>query len=197
MDLEINASVSINHNSSYISSIVNIICCSFHSDQELKVFWDICEMFCKDPSHMSNQYLIDTFITLKTFFSSKKELSFSELEGLYAELFTIWSFKDVIRLSDFWQSTDKMKFDFSFNSKDKLEIKSTLSPVRKHHFRHDQLQSDIFEIYILSYLMREDDQGLCAFDLIENVIQLLEKNEKQKLRLLKILNDNSMETLKP
>lgn len=40
----------------------------------------------------------------------------------------------------YWQSQDKMKFDFSINETKKIEVKTTTSETRKHKFKHEQLK---------------------------------------------------------
>jgi hypothetical protein len=89
-----------------------------------------------------------------------------------------------------------MKFDFSITSKMKLEVKSTFSNERRHHFKHDQLVEGGFDIYVLSYLLREDDQGLSLFELIQYTIPFLANNKNQLLRIYSILKDINESTLK-
>ena len=60
-----------------------------------------------------------------------------------------------------------MKFDFTISEKKRLEIKSTLKSNRTHHFKHDQLLNELYDIRIVSYLMRRSDYGISLKDLIE------------------------------
>ena len=59
-----------------------------------------------------------------------------------------------------------MKFDFSISEKVKLEVKATVKNIRTHHFRHEQLMTEVYDIFVLSYLLRYDDEGLSLFELL-------------------------------
>lgn len=72
-------------------------------------------------------------------------------------------------LSRFWQSRNMMKFDFSISEKKRLEIKSTLKPSRTHHFKHDQLLSELYDIRIISFMLRKSDFGITLEDIIDTI----------------------------
>lgn len=41
-----------------------------------------------------------------------------------------------------------MKFDFSISEKVKLEVKATVKNIRTHHFRHEQLMTEVYDIFV-------------------------------------------------
>lgn len=129
------------------------------------------------------------------FFSEKKEPTDEELRGMYTELYTIWSYRNLINLSKYWQSQDRMKFDFSISENFKLEIKSTIKDERRHHFKHEQLINRFCTIYIISYILRTDDEGLSMYDLLLKCKQLFLNEPKKLIRIDYILNNTSRDRL--
>jgi hypothetical protein len=189
LTLEINQSVEITENDQVRRAVVNLISCRFHNRKELKVFWDLCEIFINDVNFQTVSWTITIFQTLQELFSSRDMHTEMELQGLYAELFTILKYKDYINLGDYWHTEDKMKYDFSLSETKKIEVKSAIGEIRKHHFKHNQLFNDQQEIFVLSYLLRKDDQGLSLISLIEESYRFLLNNSKQLTRLQKIIFD--------
>lgn len=174
--------------------LVHIFRCFSTVETEKEIF---LELICATmPEPASEEEVMEVFHTLSRFFSSKEEPSENELIGLYAELEVIWSFSPVFNLSDYWQSKDRMKFDFSFSDSLKLEVKATRKDFRTHHFRHEQLISDMYRIIVLSYMLRDDDAGVSLYDLIINVKPLFVNSPKKLLRIDSVLKNVSKDKLK-
>ena len=77
-------------------------------------------------------------------------------------MFCIFIVANFIWLVQIWKTTKT----FSISEKLKLEIKSTTKNSRTHHFRHEQLMTELYNIYVLSYMFRYDDEGLSLWELI-------------------------------
>lgn len=184
LSVECNVSVIYNIESVFCKNVVHIIRCLADSKKEEELFIELAPLFV-DASIDENQEdaILETVSILSSFFTDKKEPSYTELQGLFAELYTIRSYMEKINLSKYWQSKDRMKFDFSLTATDKIEVKSTLKNERRHHFRHEQLLSNTFNIYVISYMLREDDEGLSLYELI-NTIKPLLQSEPQKLLII-------------
>lgn len=195
LSLEINQKVELTENDQSRETIVNLISCKFNNPKELRVFWDVCEIFANDENFRTVTWIISIFQTLQDFFSTREVPKDIELQGIYTELYTILKFKEYINLGNNWHTDEKMKFDFSLSDLFKLEVKSTIGEVRKHHFKHNQLYANQLEILVLSYLLRRDDQGLSLFSLIEDSYSCLSNNQKQLTRLQKIMFDVDREIL--
>ena len=191
LTLECNVKVSF---SSAKEETVHILKCLLNTTKEKQIFLEISKLFINDE--YSDKYVIETFNTLQNFFSNRKELSDNELTGFYAELYTIYKFHELLKIEQYWQSKDRLKFDFSFTEKTKLEIKATTKDIRQHHFLHEQLNSKYFEIFILSYKFRYDDTGLSLFDLINLVKPILSNNKELYMRLTYLEKNASIERLK-
>lgn len=174
------------------SGKVHIIRCFTTSEKEQEIFVELAPLF--DEASMQEdqeESLLDTVSILASFFANMVEPSDAELQGLFAELYTIRTYEGTLRLSQYWQSKDRMKFDFSLADKLKIEVKSTLRNERKHHFRHDQLAHEMFEIYVVSYMLRHDDAGLSLLDLIEEVKPLIQEDPRRLLILDRYLKNTS------
>lgn len=191
LSLECNAKVSFSNS---CSQNVHILKCMLRSKKEKEIFLEVAKLFINDD--YSDKYIIDTFNTLQTFFANKSELSDNELTGFYAELYTIYKFHNSLQIERFWQTKDRLKFDFSFSETLKLEIKATTKETRVHHFKHEQLNSNYFDIYVLSYMFRYDDEGFSLYDLMEYVKPILAGYKDLSLRLNYIQKNTSIEQLK-
>lgn len=82
-----------------------------------------------------------------------------------------------------------MKFDFSISEKVKLEVKATVKNTRTHHFRHEQLMTEVYDIFVLSYLLRYDDEGLSLFELLMSCKKIMANDSKRLLRINYVLKN--------
>jgi hypothetical protein len=196
MRIECNVKMQVMSNGESKNATVHIFKFLSDNPKEHLVFLELCAAFFNESQDSFDEnYVLDIFQTVATFFSKKQEYTMAILQGVFAELYTIHSLKKEFNLSPFWQSQDRMKFDFSLSEVDRLEIKSTIKEERRHHFLHEQLQSSSLNITIVSYLLRADDNGLSLFDLIFYCKPLMALYPKQYLRLEKILYDVEETTL--
>lgn len=195
MSIECNVQVSYILNGNVEHGVVHIIRCISDSWHEKELFLELATVLIGD-SDGTEEAIMDTFNTLRTFFSTKLEISDNELVGLYAELYTICKYHQDIHIEKFWQSRDRMKFDFSISEKLKLEIKSTTKNSRVHHFRHEQLMTELYNIYVLSYMFRYDDEGLSLWEILLESKNYLKNDPIRLLKINKILKNVSEERLK-
>lgn len=195
MSIECNVKVRYSLNGDTVDDVVHIIRCLSEKHREKELFLELAAVLIQE-SDGSEEAIMDTFNTLRTFFNDKKEVSDNELIGLYAELYTICRYEDSIRLGQYWQSRDRMKFDFSISDKIKLEVKATTKNSRTHHFRHEQLMTEIYEIYVLSYMFRYDDEGLSLYDVLLESKRILELDSRKLLRINHYLKNVSEDRLK-
>lgn len=195
MSIECNMRVRYGLNGELHDDSVHIIRCLSEIQREKYLFLELATVLIEE-SDGSEEAIMETFNTLRTFFNDKKELSDNELIGLYAELYTIYRFHELLGIEKYWQSRDRMKFDFSISEKMKLEIKATVKNTRTHHFRHEQLMTEVYDIYVLSYLLRYDDEGLSLFDLLVICKEFLSVDSRKLLRINYVLKNAGEERLK-
>ena len=195
MSIECNMKVCYELNGKMHDDIVHIIRCLSELPREKYLFLELATVLIHESGE-SEEAIIETFNTLRTFFNDKKELSDNELIGLYAELYTIYSFHESLEIEKYWQSRDRMKFDFSISEKVKLEVKATVKNTRTHHFRHEQLMTEVYNIFVLSYLLRYDDEGLSLYDLLLICKEFMSKDARKLMRLNYVLKNVGEDRLK-
>lgn len=190
VSVECNAHIKIEVAGEEQNIIVHVIRCHATTDVEKNIFLELCDTyFCRKDTKCTLDYVLEVFQTLASFFSTKQEITDIELQGLYAELYTIKHLTPRVSLCKYWQSKDKLTFDFSLTSKFKLEVKSTLRDERKHHFKHEQLITEVYDILILSYKLRFDDEGLSLLELISECKLIMAYDPEKVLKLCSILKN--------
>lgn len=152
------------------NKIVHILTCKERKTEIIEAFVRLTKAFATNEENDDQVYLPKLFSILSSLFDKERAVNDIELIGLYAELYSIKLFREFgFDIASKWQSRDRMKFDFSFNEEKRLEIKSTIKPTRIHHFRHEQLLSEIYDIVVVSIMVQPNDAGLSLFDLIEEI----------------------------
>lgn len=168
--------------------ICHIIKCYSQNEKDIEMFLKLGETFFVEKEVSIND-IVDIFNTLNDFFAKSNKYSKSELQGLYGELYAIYHFRDKLDLCEKWQNKDKMKFDFSISKDTKLEVKTTTLPLRIHHFKHEQLAINLVDIYVLSFKLREDNDGLSLRELMDYCLPLLKQYPQKESRVLKVIYD--------
>lgn len=195
MSIECNIQVDYCVDNEKKQDMVHIIRCLSSAPYESKLFLELATMLIHEGD-CSEEAILDTFNTLRSFFNNNKEIADIELIGLYAELYSICKYHDNLGLEKYWQSRDKMKFDFSITEKMKLEVKATTKNTRTHHFRHEQLMTELYDIYVLSYMLRYDDEGLSLYELINQSKQYLSSDSRKLIKIDLVLKNASEERLR-
>lgn len=150
--------------------VVHLLTCKETDEDKIMAFIRLTKAFAQNDRDNDQYYLPRLFSSISGLFDKDRKVSEIELQGLFTELYTIIYFsKKSCDLSRFWQSRNMMKFDFSINEKKRLEIKSTLKSSRTHHFKHDQLLSELYDIYIISFMLRKSDFGITLEELIDAI----------------------------
>ena len=152
------------------TKVVHLLTCKEKDDEKVLAFIRLTKAFSQNDRENDQYYLVKLFSAISSLFDKKREVSEKELQGLFAELYTILHFgKNHCDISKFWQSKNMMKFDFSISEKKRLEIKSTLKTNRIHHFKHDQLLDELYDIRIVSFLLRKGDHGISLQNLLDRI----------------------------
>lgn len=160
---------------------IHILLCKNLKTEITDAFLRLTQAFAISSPN-DQRHLAKLFSALTLLFSKETVSQEKELQGLYAELFAILYFKEHnCDLASFWQSKDKMKFDFSINENKRIEIKSTIKSNRIHRFRHEQLLSDLYDIKVISFMFQKNDCGFSLKELIDEI--LLEYNSNLALIL--------------
>ncbi|MBR0542033.1 MAG: PD-(D/E)XK motif protein [Clostridia bacterium] len=179
---------------------MHILTCKESNFDNMTAFIRLTKSFSASDKGIDQYYLAKLFSSVSSLFDKKRNVTESEIQGLFSELYTIRFFYNKgCDLAKNWQSKNKMKFDFSIDSKKRLEIKSTLKPVRIHHFRHEQLQSELYDIKIVSIMLQKNDYGLSLGDLVNEITELFPDDFSLLLHIEKTISqidNNIMHSLK-
>lgn len=179
------------------NEVAHIIRCFSTTKKERDIFLELCSFF-EEASLQDDQEesILEIVSILSSLFADTVELSDIELQGLYAELYTMWFYRAAINMAALWQSRQRMTFDFSVSDNIKIEVKSTIKNERKHHFRHEQLMEDPYIVYVISYMMRHDDEGLSLLELINLVKPMLKHDPRKLLAIDRVVKNTSEDRLK-
>ena len=129
---------------------VHILTCLSNQYEEQLAFIRLTESFSKHITSSNPYILNELFNALVHLFAQDEKVPEIEQQGLFAELYTIYYFRKLgINLSPFWQKQNKMNFDFTINGIKRIEVKSTTRSERIHHFKHEQLLSELYDICLL------------------------------------------------
>lgn len=169
-----------------------IITLRSENEQLQKMFIDVflmmLESLTEKPSNISLASKIESLLSI---FAKLKRHPIHKLQGLWAELLVIEQSKDPVIVARTWHSFPNAKYDFTLGS-DKIEVKSTQSEKRAHHFSLDQLNpSDNSRLLICSIIVRESAQGeggLSVFDLYNRILQKI-SDSSVRMHLSEIMAD--------
>lgn len=189
LSLQCNVSLTLKLNNGPHNDIYHVITCYSNVDNEKYLFLQLVDTYFFNQS-ITMDRMITIFGVLNDFFSKTPSLSANDLQGVYTELFTIYYFRNEFDFAKYWQSTDRMKFDFSITEDLKIDVKSTIKSERIHKFRHDQLNSAKNKVYIISYKLQKDDQGLSLYDLMKSCLPLLNSYPTKKARIVRYICDD-------
>lgn len=165
-----NAACDIIADSEHSEKTMNVLTCLSQDENEIIAFIRLTLAFIKGADEQSVKRLSELFTAITNLFANVHRASRIELQGFFGELYAIkYFYEQGLNISDYWQKKVKMKFDFSISAQKKVEVKTTTNELRVHHFRHEQLLSDLYDICVISILLREDDQGLSLLELIKEV----------------------------
>lgn len=169
---------------------VHLLECKNADVDMVEAFVRLTQAFALNSFSADQYYLTKLFTALTSLFAKEKRASESELQGLYAELYAILYLKENgCDISSFWQSKDKMKFDFSINGNKRIEVKSTIKPNRIHRFRHEQLLSDLYDIKVISLMLQKNDCGLSLRCLINKVYDTFNTNMPMLLHIEQLIRN--------
>lgn len=161
----------------------NFVIITLRSDNEQlqKMFIDVFLMMLESlPEKPSNIALASKIEGLLSIFAKLKHHPIHKLQGLWAELLVIDQSKNPTVVARAWHSSPNSKYDFTLGG-DKIEVKSTQSEIRVHHFSLDQLNpSTNSKLLISSVIVRESaqgDKGLSVFNLYDRILQKISDSD--------------------
>ncbi len=159
--VEYNQSCTIIEDNGYSqSNVFSIITLRTTEDSLQAYFIEIFSMMLFNlsviPSCRELSVEVENIITI---FSELRKKPVREIQGVWAELLVIEYSLSPETLISAWHNQPYAKFDFTIG-RDKIEVKSTSSEERKHHFSIDQVNPSVnSRLLIASVIVRESAQG--------------------------------------
>ena len=155
------------------TEVMHVLTCKDKETEKIRAFIRLTKSFSFSDTGPDQYYLAKLFSSISALFDKQRQVSEIEMQSLFAELYTILHLRSAgCDIAKYWQSRNKMKFDFSIDAKRRIEIKSTLKSERIHHFRHDQLLSELYDIKVVSILLRKNDCGVSLGDVVEQMREI-------------------------
>lgn len=138
------------------SNVFSIITLRATEEPLQSYFIEIFSMMLSNlPETPSRRELSVEVENLISIFSALRKKPVKEIQGVWAELLVIERSLHPETLISAWHNQPNAKFDFTMG-RDKIEVKSTSSEDRKHHFALDQLNPSInSRLLIASVIVRE------------------------------------------
>ncbi len=171
------------------TKIMHVLTCKEKELEKIKAFIRLTKSFSVNDVGGDQYYLAKLFASISALFDKQRHISEAETQGLFAELYTVLYLRNIgCDIANYWQSRNKMKFDFSIDAKRRLEIKSTLKAERIHHFRHDQLLSELYDIKVASIMLRKNDCGISLGDVVEQIREIYVNNFALLLHIEKTIS---------
>lgn len=126
------------------------------------------ERFCRDVSSKNNAEIAANFQEIAALFS-RVDNSTNNLIGLWGELYLIEQSKDLVVAVQAWSSRKTAKYDFVTDSF-VLDVKTTLSPSRKHRFSLEQLRPKRnVQAYVASVSITEVESGRTVGAMVDSI----------------------------
>lgn len=122
----------------------------------IDIFTMMLQKISCEPSKRELSIEVENLITI---FSALNKPPRQQVQGLWAELLVIEKSLHPEMLINAWHNSPAAKYDFTMG-RDKIEVKSTASEERIHHFSLDQLNpSPNSRLLIASVIVRESGHG--------------------------------------
>ena len=134
-------------------------------------------VFKKIENPVDDIELSGLITSLEDYFKTTPEKNKREIQiGVFGELFTIKYLYDVgsPEIVDKFHKNFYSKHDLEINSKVRMEVKSTTSEKRIHHFKHNQIMRSDVKVILSSVMLEESKEGTSLKTLFEEVIPLFD-----------------------
>ena len=119
-------------------------------------------VFKKIEDAVDDVELSGLITSLEDYFKTTPEKNKREIQiGVFGELFTIKYLYDVgyHEIVEKFHKNFYSKHDIEINSKVRMEVKSTTSEKRIHHFKHNQIMRSDIKVVLSSVMLEESKEG--------------------------------------
>lgn len=120
--------------------------------------------------------------SLEDYFKITPEKNKRDIQiGVFGELFTIKYLYDIgyASIIDKYHTNFYSKHDVEIDPRTRLEIKTTTSEKRMHHFKHNQIMRNDVSVIVSSVLLEEAKEGVSLREMFEMVLPLFSNPDSQ------------------
>ena len=150
----------------------------------LRVAATIVTVIGEDPSHSQVAKVVGNLVEL---FRVMNDVPKKSLQGLWAELFLISVARKPDELLRAWHTSPEDKYDFSSGGQ-RIEVKSSTSKARQHHFALEQLKpQNGIEVLIASVFVERIGSGTSLVEIADMIRSKLSKDADLLLYLDQII----------
>lgn len=177
------------NDNSYESGVYTIISCLSDSRIMHSIFVELIGVLLPGVSPNPSTDEISTLITnIVKLFRSLSMPPKKSIQGLWSELFLISQSKKPISLIRAWHRNPDDRYDFCIDN-EYIEVKSTASATREHHFSLEQLTPpDGTTVVIASMMIEKDQAGSSIWDLLTRLRKKISREPDLALQLEEVVN---------
>lgn len=168
----------------------HVLKCISDSKEINSQFYKLAQTFLGEITvKVTKEEIISIFQNLQRLFQINKSSEADRLQvGLYGELAVLYmlSQNGYQEILPHWHSDFYSKHDIELSEKCRVEVKTTTTGKRIHHFKLDQLVISGIDIYVYSVLLFRVEKGKSLYDLANDVIAFMPKFE-QRMAIISLL----------
>lgn len=174
-NLEYRLNTVVNHkNENYYFHIISCLKDDGYSKEQFSIAYSYLFKSINEPK---SDFEIGSLInSLEQLFKTTPEKDRFELHvGVFGELlFLDYMDKNGCQnILDSYHSNFFSKHDLEIDSKNRIEIKTTVSGKRIHHFSHDQIFRNDINVYVVSNVLEESEEGVSLNEMFDKIISKL------------------------
>lgn len=132
-------------------------------------------VFNKIQQPINDNELLSLVTSLEEYFKITPEKDPYLLQiGVYGELLTIQNLyhNGYTEITQKYHKNFYSTHDIEISSDLRVEIKTTVNEKRIHHFSHNQISRSDIDVYVISSVLEESQEGKSLFELFSEIMQL-------------------------
>lgn len=147
-------------------------------------------IFKKIEDPVTSSELTALITSLEDYFRTTPDPNLFSLQvGVFGELFAIKylfeaGYRNVINK---YHQNFYSKHDIELDKKNRVEIKTTVSEKRIHHFRHNQIYRNDINVYVCSVMLEQSKEGCSLYEMFMEIIKLYDADPDSTFALHKLM----------
>lgn len=172
LDVKINR-VLVRNGENYYVHIIKTKKTDSYSEMQFNIIYEY--VFKKIDNPIDDVQLSSLITSLEDYFKMTPEKNKRDIQiGVFGELFTIkhlydCGFKEIVNK---YHTNFYSKHDIEISNSLRLEVKTTTSEKRIHHFKHNQIKRNDIDVIVSSVLLEESKEGVSLKEMFQMVFPL-------------------------